>query len=252
MADLVRNGKKKRTVRRALYGPGAFLIACAALIFLMSIFFRVSSVEVRGNSYYTAEEVEDASGIIDGDNLFFINRFSVVSRIVALLPYVESVEITRYLPNKVVITISESQALACVSYEGEPWVIDRSCRMLTQASAANAASLIEVRGITPLTAEVGEVFETGPDDTGKLEYLCAILDQLQERGMAADVGYIDMTNINSPSFSYLGRFIVKLGSFEETEYRFGKLLSAVSQLVDGDRGTIDVSPEGAQTVFSPF
>ncbi|MBS6750657.1 MAG: hypothetical protein KH339_09295 [Firmicutes bacterium] len=71
-------------------------------------------------------------------------------------------------------------------------------------------------------------------------------------GMAADVGYIDMTNINSPSFSYLGRFIVKLGSFEETEYRFGKLLSAVSQLVDGDRGTIDVSPEGAQTVFSPF
>ena len=85
MADLVRNGKKKRTVRRALYGPGAFLIACAALIFLMSIFFRVSSVEVRGNSYYTSEEVEDASGIIDGDNLFFINRFSVVSRIVARL-----------------------------------------------------------------------------------------------------------------------------------------------------------------------
>ena len=141
MADLVRNGKKKRTVRRALYGPGAFLIACAALIFLMSIFFRVSSVEVRGNSYYTAEEVEDASGIIDGDNLFFINRFSVVSRIVARLPYVESVEITRYLPNKVVITISESQALACVSYEGEPWVIDRSCRMLTQADQAEAASL---------------------------------------------------------------------------------------------------------------
>ena len=251
MADLVRNGKKKRTVRKAPYGPGAFLIACAALIFLMSIFFRVSSVEVRGNSYYTAE-VEEASGIIDGDNLFFINRFAVVSRIVSRLPYVEEVSITRYLPNKVVITISESQALACVSYEGEPWVIDRGCRMLTQASEAEAASLIEVRGITPTTAEVGEVFETGPDDTGKLEYLCAILDQIQERGMAADVGYIDMTNINSPSFSYKDRFIVKLGNFEETEYRFGKLLSAVSQLVEGDRGTIDVSPEGAQTVFSPF
>ena len=110
-----------------------------------------------------------------------------------------------------------------------------------------------MRGITPLTAEVGEVFETGPDDTGKLEYLCAILDQLQERGMAADVGYIDMSNINSPSVSATSdRFVVKLGSFEETEYRFGKLLSAVSQLVEGDRGTIDVSPEGAQTVFSPY
>lgn len=252
MADLVRNGKKKRTVRRALYGPGAFLIACVALVFLMSIFFRVSVVEVQGNSYYTAEEVQLASGIVEGDNLFFINRFSVVSRIFTRLPYVEDVSISRYLPNKVVLTISESQALAYVSYEGEPWVIDRSCRMLTQAGADVTSTLIEVRGITPMTAEVGSVFETGPDDTGKLEYLCAILDQIQERGMAGDIGYIDMTNVNSPSFSYLDRFIVKLGDFSETEYRFGKLLSAVSQLLEGDRGTLDVSGEGAATVFSPY
>lgn len=252
MADLMRNSKKKITVRKALYGPGAFLIACAALIFLMSIFFRVKTVEVRGNSYYTAEEVELASGVVEGDNLFFINRFSVVSRIFTRLPYVEDVSLTRYLPNKVVIEISECQALACVSYEGQSWVIDRNCRMLTQADQAEAASLAQVRGITPLTAEVGEVFETGPDDTGKLEYLCAILDQIQERGMTADVGYIDISNINSPSFSYKDRFVVKLGNFEETEYRFGKLLSAVSQLVEGDRGTIDVSPEGEKTVFSPY
>ena len=252
MADLMRNSKKKITFRKALFGPGAFLIACAALIFLMSIFFRVKTVEVRGNSYYTAEEVELASGVVEGDNLFFINRFSVVSRIFTRLPYVEDVSLTRYLPNKVVIEISECQALACVSYEGQSWVIDRNCRMLTQADQAEAASLAQVRGITPLTAEVGEVFETGPDDTGKLEYLCAILDQMQERGMTADVGYIDMSNINSPSFSYKDRFVVKLGNFEETEYRFGKLLSAVSQLVEGDRGTIDVSPEGEKTVFSPY
>ena len=71
-------------------------------------------------------------------------------------------------------------------------------------------------------------------------------------GMTADVGYIDMSNINSPSFSYKDRFVVKLGNFEETEYRFGKLLSAVSQMVEGDRGTIDVSPEGEKTVFSPY
>ena len=67
MADLMRNSKKKITVRKALYGPGAFLIACAALIFLMSIFFRVKTVEVRGNSYYTAEEVELASGVVEAD-----------------------------------------------------------------------------------------------------------------------------------------------------------------------------------------
>lgn len=61
MATLMRNQRKKKTGRRAFYGPLAFLVACAVLIFLMSIFFRVSTVEVQGNVYYTAQEVQDAA-----------------------------------------------------------------------------------------------------------------------------------------------------------------------------------------------
>ena len=96
------------------------------------------------------------------------------------------------------------------------------------------------------------MFTTGDDDTGKLEYLTEILDQLQERGLYGQVNYIDMTNLNSPTMGFLGRFTVKLGESGETEYRLAKLLSAVSQLTEYDRGTIDVSYDGEQVVFSPF
>jgi len=106
--------------------------------------------------------------------------------------------------------------------------------------------------VTPLTTEIGKVFTTGDDDTGKLEYLTEILDQLQERGLYGQVNYIDMTNLNSPTMGFLGRFTVKLGESGETEYRLAKLLSAVSQLTEYDRGTIDVSYDGEQVVFSPF
>ena len=252
MATLMRNQKKKKTGRRAFYGPLAFLIACAVLIFLMSIFFRVSSVEVQGNSYYTAQEIQDAAGIVEGDNLFFINRFRVVSGIFARLPYIEDVSIKRYLPNKVVLTVSECVALACVTVEGEAWVIDRGCRILTKASQAERESLMEIRGVTPLTTETGKVFETGDEDAGKVEYLCEILDAMQEQGIYADVGYLDVTNVNSASFSYLDRFTVKLGGAGETAARLQKLVSAVSQLREDDRGTIDVSGDGAATVFSPY
>lgn len=252
MATLMRNQRKKKTGRRAFYGPLAFLVACAVLIFLMSIFFRVSTVEVQGNVYYTAQEVQDAAGIVEGDNLFFINRFRVVSRIFARLPYIENVEIKRYLPNKVVLTVSECQALGCVSVEGEAWVIDRSCRILTKATELEQEQLMEIRGIKPLTTEIGKVFETGSDDAGKLEYLCEILSQIQERGMTGDVSYLDMTNANDPTFGYLGRFTVRLGEAGDTEYRFGKLLSAVSQLTENDRGTIDVSGDDAAAVFNPY
>lgn len=252
MATLMRSQRKKKSRRRAFYGPVAFLVACAALIFLMSIFFRVSVVEVQGNSYYTAQEVQDAAGIVEGDNLFFINRFRVVSGIFARLPYIEDVSIKRYLPNKVVLTVNECKALGYVSVEGEAWVIDRSCRILTKASEEEREALIEIRGVTPLTTEIGKVFTTGDDDTGKFEYLTEILDQLQERGLYGQVNYIDMTNLNSPTMGFLGRFTVKLGESGETEYRLAKLLSAVSQLTEYDRGTIDVSYDGEQVVFSPF
>ena len=94
-----------------------------------------------GNSYYTAQEVQDAAGIVEGDNLFFINRFRVVSGIFARLPYIEDVSIKRYLPNKVVLTVNECKALGYVSVEGEAWVIDRSCRILTKASEEEREAL---------------------------------------------------------------------------------------------------------------
>ena len=61
---------------------------------------------------------------------------------------------------------------------------------------------------------------------------------------------IDLSDVNNPSFEYDGRFVVKLGAFDNTEYKFGKLLSAVSQLSADDSGTLDLSA-GNKVVFNP-
>ena len=107
--------RKRISAGRAAIGPAKFLLACVVLIFLVSIFLQVGTIEVTGNSHYTANEIIQAAGIEEGDNLFFVNRFSAVSGIMAKLPYVESVEIATQLPGTVIIEITESQALAWVS-----------------------------------------------------------------------------------------------------------------------------------------
>ena len=43
---------------------------------------------------------------------------------------------------------------------------------------------------------------------------------------------------------------MKLGANDNTEYKFGKLLSAVSQLSADDSGTLDVST-GEKVIFNP-
>ncbi len=251
MAQTRRSKPRKTRRRGALYGPLTFIAICAALVFGMSIFFRVSRIEVEGAAYYTTDEVQHASGIDEGDNLFFINRFTVISRLFSRLPYVETASVTRYLPNRVIITVTESQAIAYVSDGTQNWVIDRNGKVLKQAAAAELSSIIEIKGITAEAPEIGNIILPPDGDTSKIEYLAAILDQIQERGLQSDVTKVDLTEPADATFTYLGRFNVRLGGNVDTEYKFGKLLSAVSQLTLGDQGTLDLSSDDNKTVFSP-
>ena len=233
--------RRTRKKRNALFAPLSFLIICAALVFGLSVFFRVSTIEVEGNSLYTGEEIIEASGIEQGDNLFFINRFTAISRIFAKLPYVEKAVINRSLPNRLVIVITESQAIACVAAEDGTWAIDRGCKLLSKVSGDEMRGLIRIEGLTPIAPEAGQVVAPGEAESPKVSYLSAILTQIDTLGLRDDISYIDISGISNPYFDYLGRFTVKLGSFENVEYKFQCLLSAVDALSEGDRGTLDLS-----------
>ena len=75
-----------RELVSSLSGPIMFFLVVVAVIFVMSVFFRVSDIQVRGNSHYTDEEIIRAIDIEEGDNLFFFDRFAALSRVFAKLP----------------------------------------------------------------------------------------------------------------------------------------------------------------------
>ncbi len=232
---------KTRRKRSALFAPLSFLIICAALVFGMSVFFRVSGIEVEGNGFYTKEEIIEASGIEEGDNLFFINRFSAISRIFSKLPYVEKAVVNRTLPNKLVIVVTESRAVACVAAEDGTWAIDRNCKLLSKVSGDELRGLIRIEGLTPIAPEAGQLLAPGEAENPKVAYLSAILTQIDTLDLRDRITYIDISGISNPFFDYLGRFTVKLGANENVEYKFQCLLSAVAALSEGDRGTLDLS-----------
>ena len=225
----------------ALFAPVSFIIVCLALILGMSVFFRVSTIEVTGNHLYSAEEIIAASGIESGDNLFFINRISTGSRIISKLPYVEKATIKRSLPNRLVIEVTESSALAYVAAEDGLWAIDRGCKLLSRIDSASVGNLIRIEGLTPIAPAVGETISPGESETPKVTYLSEILHHISSLDMVGDVTVIDMSDVSNPVFDYLGRFQVKLGSNENIDYKFQLLLTAVAQLEPGDSGTLDLS-----------
>ena len=239
-----------RARRRAFSGPLMFVVVVLAAIFVMSVFFRVEDIQVVGNTHYTAEEIIRAVDIEEGDNLFFFDRFAAVGRAFSKLPYIEAVTVERTLPNKVVITVEETTALAYLQLGEEKWTLDHNCKVLGKAAEGEEASLLPVVGMHPGTLMIGEIMQTESGDTEVVEYLAEVLDQIEARGMAPYVTNIDFSNAQSPEFDYGGKYTVVLGRRDKVEYKFGMFVTVLDMLKEGDVGVIDVS-SGTKAHFSP-
>ena len=242
-------GRKRKRKKNGLYRPLSFTIICAAMIFGMSVFFRVNHIDISGNKSYNSDEVIAASGIELGDNLFFINRQAATARALKRLPYIETVQIERRLPNRIVIKITESTALAYVKTEGSYIALDHNAKVLGEISADDIKSLISIEGIVPSSAETGSILATDTEDSPKVTYLASVLKAVSAWEIENDITYIDMSNISNPSFDYLERFTVRLGRNENVESKLGSLLSSVEQLEPDAKGTIDLSG-GAEIHFN--
>lgn len=237
--------------RSRISGPLTFAIVIAACIFVMSVFFRVSEITVRGNEHYTEAEIISAIGIEKGDNLFFIDRFSPVSRVFAKLPYVEHVTVERALPNRIVITVEECKAMAYLVVGDEEWTLDHNCKILGKAAEGEREALIPIVGIDPGTLLIGETLTTADGDEAAVAYLSAVLRQLQGRGIAPYIRKVDFGDTNRVSFEYADRFTVILGGDDNIEHKFGMFIAAMDRLKTGDYGIINVSDNTAAR-FTPI
>ena len=247
-----RKKQKSNAARGFVFSSISFIVICAALVFGMSVFFRVSNIEVVGAAHYTQEEIVEASGIKDGDNLMFVNRSSVAKKIYSKLIYVGEVKVRRKLPNTVIIEVAESGSVAVIQSESGLWLIDRNCRILEECATQDAESYIKVKGLSAVKPEKGEIIAVADEDKPKAEFLSGILTAMSARDMTSDVDSIDLSNVTNAVFDYLdGRFKVKLGSDENLDYKFDLLLASITKLEAGDTGTIDLSQD-KRAQFSPF
>ena len=165
------SGRSDAGKRRPSSGVGSRLLIMAAIvaavIFGVAIFFKVNTVEVQGNAIYSAEEIRSASGIQKGDNLFTLNKEAAAGSIKASLPYVETVSIIRFLPDKIVIEVKESDATFAVTTDtNTTWLINSVGKALEQISDSAPDSALTAEPTAPdAEAPVEEPVEQPAENT---------------------------------------------------------------------------------------
>lgn len=240
---------RRRRRGAVLYAPIAALLIIVIIIFGISVFFRITTINVQGAVKYTKESIIGNSGIKIGDNLILIDADAVAEKLKTNLPYLSDVEVDRIIPDTVNIIVTESQPIAVVSYNGTWWILDQKGRVLEKLDDNTAVrKKIEVQGISPTSIAIGRPLIVGDSEQTKLLYLANVLSALQSAGIASDVRSIDVSNIGNIKFDYAGRFTVILGTGEDADYKMVKFQDVMAKLMPDDRGKIDVSNNPARFI----
>lgn len=255
-----RRGRRNRGRLSALFKLLAVVALGAAMTMGATVFFQLEQVEVLGNVRYTAQEVETASGLQAGDNLFRLNKSGVSGDIREKLPYVEGVNIVRRLPNTIVITVNECGAVAQLEpteaelMEGqqaaqEKWLISIAGKLLETAAPGNEAMVVS--GLSALSPRAGTMLAVPEAQQEKRSALLEILHVLESRGSLERVSEIDLTSATQIVLRYDGRFWVKLPLVCDFSYKINALETVIAQREVYEKGTMDLTREEYTVIFTP-
>lgn len=243
-----RSAARRRRNRRITSGTGigsrllVTLVVVAVVLLSIAIFFRVRTVEVRGNSIYSADAVIEASGLHEGDNLLAINKSAVAGQLKARLPYVEQVRVSRILPDRVVLEIRENDAAFTVRTDGgETWLMSFSGAMLEKVTGAAAREHPAVTGFTVTSPVAGQPAASA--ETENLAAALTVLSAMEGTGLADRITALDVTRTFDLTMTYSDQYQVKLGSSDQMEYKIQYLLAVLDQLSQYQTGTIDLTFE---------
>ncbi len=226
-----------------------------AVIFGMSIFFKVSTVTVVGNEKYTAWDIREASGIQDGENLLSISEPKISNSITSKLPYVAKVRVGIKLPDTVKLEIVEFDVVYSVeATDGSWWLMRSDGGLAEQINATDAEQYTKILGIQLEKPAIGkqavayqpvsEEEETVPITVYAAEQLdiaLTIAQFLESSGIIGGAENINVTDMGNLELQFGQRYQVLLGDNLELGYKIRKLKAAIDKMSDYQSGILDVS-----------
>jgi len=196
--------------------------------------FAVTSVEVRGASRVSPEQILAAAAIPGDTNIFRLDTTSVIGRVSALAE-IRRADIVRELPGRVVISIEERRPFTLVHGGRLHWM-DEEGRLLGASPSAVAPPMPVISG---LNADELASMRTAPGP--KARAAIAVIRALLRTGggLTAEISEIDMSRREGPVLYTVDGVEVRLGS-EDWEERLTRLEGVLSQVTTQDVRTVDL------------
>ena len=244
--------KKRKTRRRRRRGglgrllrPLSVLLTAVAVVAALTMFFKVSTVEVTGSSRYRDGEVAAASGVELGDNLVLLDKYRIAQRIYTELPYVTEARINRKFPSTLVLEVTETTAVASIQGAGGYWLLSAGEKLLEAVDETGAQDYLRITGLEAVNPAVIARLELPEDSPITLERLGQLLSAMERLEMLGRADGLDLSDRSDLVLGYDGRFQVIISYDADFDYKLLCLLEAVKCLEPNERGTIRLNMKEA-------
>ncbi|MBQ1171756.1 MAG: FtsQ-type POTRA domain-containing protein [Lachnospiraceae bacterium] len=210
----------------------AVLLACAGMTLILAG-YRVTNVEVVGNSHYTEQEIKDM--VLKGnvfDNSLLLN-IKYRNKSIEDIPFVEKMDVEVKNNDTIRIMVYEKKLAGCISYLGNYMYFDRE-GIVVESSPQITEGVPEITGLRfnhvllyeQLPVERSEIFQ-------EILELTQLLDKYE---IIADKIYFD-TNNNVTL--YFGDARVLIGSKSHIDEKIMQL-SVIVPSIQGKAGVLDM------------
>ena len=205
---------------------------------------------VQGHSYYTAQEIIEASGINLDDNLLSLSKATVAARIHAALPYVNEIQIKKQLPGTVIITVSEFEVTYGIQDEaGDWWLMSREGRILEPATEQSVRGHLLITGMPIQVPKPGDWFKPAATEGADMAEIAAkqkvvleVIPVLEEAPFVKELASVDVSTSYNLTLWYGTRYEIWLGTAENLDYKFRFLEAALADKeIQRRSGTIDLT-----------
>ena len=241
--------RRRGSARRRRRGSGGFLyrllsvlLICGCLVAAVTLFFRVDTVVITGEKRYTEEEIREASGVQDGDNLFLLNKYQVIRNIADALPYIEleNTHIQRKLPDTLLIQVQECGDPLAWEQDGAVWLVSPDGKIVEQTDSTAGYPIID--GCRLLAPSVGTRIALDTEFDARRQGLLSLLAALEEAGKLGEVNAVHLGDPACISMDYMNRFTVKMDYDADFSYKLQVLELAIAsdKIQDNMTGTFDM------------
>ena len=197
------------------------IIALIAGIVISAAFFKVNNITVKNaqsnkqaSSYYTKDEIINASGFTVGQNLIIADVSGAQKSIETVLPYIGTAKIKRKLPDTLEITVSDTYAKYAVSSTAGYILFNENAKVLDDSSPTIPDTAALVTGVTLSQAAKGaQCVFTDADKYDKLMKLGSLFGEYS----ITDVTKINLESDTDIKFVVSNRITCILGSMTDAQ-----------------------------------